>query len=72
MYTPTSPHLPANDPRYASMPFPPYRPPNFDEDTTTDGEPFYVAHPMRLQSSCRVMIRSSVMTMPRAMASRSR
>jgi len=45
LYTPTSPHLPANDPRYASMPAPPYRPPNFDEDTTTDGKPFYMQRP---------------------------
>ena len=45
MYTPTSPHLPANDPRYADMPVTPYRPPNFDEDTTAGGKPFYMRRP---------------------------
>jgi arylsulfatase A-like enzyme len=42
MYTPTSPHLPANDPRYADMPVAPHRPPNFDEDTATSGKPVYM------------------------------
>jgi N-acetylglucosamine-6-sulfatase len=45
MYTPTSPHLPANDPRYASMPVTPNRPPNFDEDTAASGKPFYMRRP---------------------------
>jgi len=45
MYTPTSPHLPANDPRYGDMEVAPYRPPNFDEDTTTNGKPFYMRRP---------------------------
>jgi arylsulfatase A-like enzyme len=45
MYTPISPHLPANDPRYASMPVTPNRPPNFDEDTTAGGKPFYMRRP---------------------------
>jgi N-acetylglucosamine-6-sulfatase len=45
MYTPTSPHLPANDPRYADMPVAPHRPPNFDEDTTSSGKPFYMQRP---------------------------
>ncbi|MFP5299441.1 MAG: sulfatase-like hydrolase/transferase, partial [Actinomycetota bacterium] len=30
IYSPTSPHMPANDDRYRSMPVAPYRPPNFD------------------------------------------
>ena len=45
MYTPTSPHLPANDPRYADMPVAPYRPPNFDEDTIAGNKPFYMQRP---------------------------
>lgn len=45
MYTPTSPHLPANDPRYAALPVAPYRPPSFDEDTTASGKPFYMQRP---------------------------
>jgi len=42
MYTPISPHLPADDPRCASNPVDPYRPPSYDEDTQTDGKPAYI------------------------------
>jgi arylsulfatase A-like enzyme len=42
MYTPTSPHLPASDPRCAGDPVDPYRPPNWDEDTIADGKPAYL------------------------------
>jgi N-acetylglucosamine-6-sulfatase len=42
MYTPPSPHLPAHDDRYASMPVPWTVPPNFDEDTQTRRKPFYM------------------------------
>jgi arylsulfatase A-like enzyme len=45
MYTPTSPHLPANDDRCSTIPVSPYRPPSYDEDTQTDGKPMYVARP---------------------------
>jgi len=44
MYTPTSPHLPANDPRCEGMPVVPYRPPSYDEDTLSDGKPTYIQH----------------------------
>ena len=42
MYTPPSPHLPANDDRCFGNPVTPYRPPSFDENTTTDGKPIYM------------------------------
>ncbi len=42
MYTPISPHLPANDPRCTSLPVAPYRPPSFDEDTQNTGKPAYM------------------------------
>jgi len=42
MYTPTSPHLPANDPRCQNNPVTPARPPSFDEDTMNDGKPAYM------------------------------
>lgn len=42
MYTPVEPHLPANDPRYATLPVAPHRPPNFNEETRTDGKPAYM------------------------------
>lgn len=42
LYTPTSPHLPANDPRYGNLPVTPSRPPSFNEDTRTSGKPFYM------------------------------
>ncbi|MGZ6545118.1 MAG: sulfatase-like hydrolase/transferase [Actinomycetota bacterium] len=41
MYTPTSPHLPADDPRYRSMPVTPPRPPSFDQNTLTGQSPRY-------------------------------
>jgi arylsulfatase A-like enzyme len=41
MYTPTSPHAPADDPR-CTDPVTPYRPPSYDEDTIGDGKPLYV------------------------------
>ena len=42
LYTPTSPHLPANDFRYEWMTVPPYRPPSFDEDTLDNGKPAFM------------------------------
>jgi N-acetylglucosamine-6-sulfatase len=45
MYTPTSPHLPAHDDRCYSNLVDPYRPPNYDEDTQTDGKPAWIARP---------------------------
>ncbi len=45
MYTPTTPHLPANDDRYAGLPVAPLRPPSYDEETRTDGKPQYVRRP---------------------------
>jgi arylsulfatase A-like enzyme/Ca2+-binding RTX toxin-like protein len=45
MYTPTTPHLPGNDDRYAGMPVAPWRPPSFDEDTRADGKPQYLHRP---------------------------
>ena len=41
VYTPTSPHMPANDPRYASMPVSPYRPLSYNENTTLGNKPAY-------------------------------
>ena len=40
MFTPPSPHLPANDNRYASMPVAWTHPPSFDENT--GDKPFYM------------------------------
>lgn len=40
VYSPTSPHLPANDDRCAD-PVQPHRPPSFDEDTAAGGKPLY-------------------------------
>jgi len=42
MYTPISPHLPADDPRCAGLPVERQLPPSYDEDTQTDGKPAYV------------------------------
>ncbi len=39
MYTPTTPHLPADDPRYADMPVSPPRGPSFDVNTMTAATP---------------------------------
>jgi arylsulfatase A-like enzyme len=41
MYTPTSPHLPADDPRYDSMEVHPPRGPSFDQNTLKPGSPLY-------------------------------
>ncbi len=41
MYTPTTPHLPADDPRYAEMPVTPPRTASFDQDTMTASSPLY-------------------------------
>ncbi|MEO8423931.1 MAG: sulfatase-like hydrolase/transferase [Actinomycetota bacterium] len=41
MYTPTSPHLPADDPRYDSLVVSPPRVPSFDQDTLTKKSPMY-------------------------------
>jgi arylsulfatase A-like enzyme len=42
LYTPTSPHLPADDPRYASLPVAPNRPQSFDEDVVAAHKPAYL------------------------------
>ncbi len=42
MYTPTTPHLPANDFRYRTLKVPPYSPASLAEDTRTSGKPFYM------------------------------
>jgi N-acetylglucosamine-6-sulfatase len=41
MYTPTSPHLPADDPRYDSMSVTPPHGPSFDQNTLTMRTPLY-------------------------------
>jgi arylsulfatase A-like enzyme len=41
MYSPTTPHLPADDPRYDSMTVSPPHGPTFDKDTMTARSPFY-------------------------------
>ena len=45
MYTPTTPHLPADDPRYASMPVTPPRGAAFDANTMTSATPLYARRP---------------------------
>jgi N-acetylglucosamine-6-sulfatase len=45
MYTPTTPHLPADDDRCFDIPVTPFRGPAFDESTDTDGKPLYMAQP---------------------------
>ncbi len=42
MFTPTTPHHPADDPRCQSEPVSPYRPPSYDEDTQGTGKPQYM------------------------------
>ncbi len=42
MYAPTSPHLPANDPRCVNLPVQPLRDPGYYDDTLTDGKPKYM------------------------------
>ncbi len=41
MYSPTTPHLPADDPRYDSMSVSPPHGPSFDQDTLTARSPLY-------------------------------
>ncbi|MGZ5298193.1 MAG: sulfatase-like hydrolase/transferase [Actinomycetota bacterium] len=41
MYTPTTPHLPADDPRYDSLSVSPPHGPSFDQDTLTAKSPLY-------------------------------
>jgi N-acetylglucosamine-6-sulfatase len=45
MYTPTTPHPPADDPRYDSMPVSPPRGPAFDVDTMTPSNPKFARRP---------------------------
>jgi hypothetical protein len=45
MYTPTSPHLPANDFRYQALPVTPPRGPAYDENTTASKKPRYLRRP---------------------------
>lgn len=42
IYSPTTPHLPADDPRCRSQAVPSYRPTSFDEDTFATGKPQYM------------------------------
>jgi N-acetylglucosamine-6-sulfatase len=41
IYAPTTPHMPADDPRYDDMPVTPPRGPSFDQDTLTTDSPLY-------------------------------
>ena len=41
IYAPTTPHMPADDPRYNGMPVTPPRGPSFDQDTLTTTSPLY-------------------------------
>jgi len=41
MYSPTTPHMPADDPRYNDMPVTPPRPASFDQDTMSERSPLY-------------------------------
>jgi arylsulfatase A-like enzyme len=45
MYSPTTPHLPADDPTYADMPVSPPRGPSFDANTMTAATPPYSRRP---------------------------
>jgi len=45
MYTPTSPHVPANDDRYASLPVSPLRDAAYDQETRRGTEPVYMRRP---------------------------
>ncbi|MBI4261625.1 MAG: sulfatase-like hydrolase/transferase [Actinobacteria bacterium] len=42
LFSPTSPHLPADDDRYASMPVTPFRPPSYNEPMKGSGKPKYM------------------------------
>jgi arylsulfatase A-like enzyme len=45
MYSPTTPHMPSDDPRYGSMTVTPPRDPAFDDDTLRDTAPLYARRP---------------------------
>ena len=45
MYSPTTPHMPSDDPRYDTMPITPPRDPSFDDDTIRDDAPLYARRP---------------------------
>ena len=45
MYSPTTPHMPSDDPRYDGMPVTPPRAPSFDENTLVDSAPLYERRP---------------------------
>ncbi len=45
MFSPTTPHLPADDPRYASMPVSPPRGPAYDANTMSPATPQYARRP---------------------------
>ena len=45
MYSPTTPHLPSDDPRYDDMPVTAPRAPSFDENTLVDSAPMYERRP---------------------------
>jgi arylsulfatase A-like enzyme len=45
MYSPTSPHLPANDDRCSGYPVAQWRPPSYGEDTISTGKPAYMRRP---------------------------
>jgi len=45
VYSPTTPHMPSDDPRYDSMPITPPRDPSFDDDTIRDSAPVYARRP---------------------------
>ena len=45
MYSPTTPHMPSDDPRYDSMTITPPRDPSFDDDTIRDSAPLYARRP---------------------------
>ena len=45
MYSPTTPHMPSDDPRYDTMPITPPRDPSFDDDTVRDDAPLYARRP---------------------------
>lgn len=50
MYSPTTPHIPADDPRYDAMPVTPPRGPTFDANTMTPGTPQFARRPGLLPS----------------------
>ena len=45
MYSPTTPHMPSDDPRYDSMPVTPPRDASFDDDTIRNDAPLYARRP---------------------------